>query len=201
MPGDEHKIMNRAENRARSAIISSIHQVYTDNCISRTTSRKEVNKMAKCFSCPGDCKELSKKTKRSTYDSNQARTKPWPTRPRTADLRQLLADHEADKDKRDTKCFSNLGDCRGLSKEARRWNSRNQGSSQLTVWQCSGLHARIECKLTSRPRIQKQTKQEDTKILATIQNFRRRQERYRPKQTQPTLQGPSSTTMWVWLSL
>ena len=52
----------------------------------------------------------------------------------TADLRQL-ADHEADKDKRDTKCFSNLGDCRGLSKEARRWNSRNQGSSQLTVWQ------------------------------------------------------------------
>ena len=55
----------------------------------------------------------------------------------TADLRlqQQLADHEADKDKRDTKCFSNLGDCRGLSKEARRWNSRNQGSSQLTVWQ------------------------------------------------------------------
>ena len=50
----------------------------------------------------------------------------------TADLRQQLADHEADKDKRDT---NNLGDCRGLSKEARRWNSRNQGSSQLTVWQ------------------------------------------------------------------
>ena len=113
----------------------------------------------------------------------------------TADLRQQLADHKADKDKRDTKCFSNLGDCRGLSKEARRCNSRNQGSSQLTVWQ-----ARIECKLTSRPRIQKHTKQEVTKILATNQNFRRRQERYRPKQTQPTLQGPSSTTMWVWLS-
>ena len=35
----------------------------------------------------------------------------------TADLRQQLADHEADKDKRDTKCFSNLGDCRGLSKK------------------------------------------------------------------------------------
>ena len=52
----------------------------------------------------------------------------------TADLQQQLADHEADKDKRDTKCFSNLGDCRGLSKEARRWNSRNQGSSQLTVY-------------------------------------------------------------------
>ena len=99
----------------------------------------------------------------------------------------------------DTKCFSNLGDCRGLSKEARRWNSRNQGSSQVTVWQW--LTRAHRGKLTSRPRIQKQTKQEDTKILATIQNFRRRQERYRPKQTQPTLQGPSSTTMWVWLSL
>ena len=32
--------------------------------------------MAKCFSCPGDCKELSKKTKRSTYDSNQAMADP-----------------------------------------------------------------------------------------------------------------------------
>ena len=85
MPGDEHKIMNRAENRARSARHYLFHQVYTDNCISRTTSRKEVNKIAKCFSCPGDCKELSKKTKRSTYDSNQARTKPWPTRPPTSD--------------------------------------------------------------------------------------------------------------------
>ena len=53
----------------------------------------------------------------------------------TADLRQQLADHEADKDKRDTKCFSNLGDCRGLSKEAKRWN------------QGSGLHARIEVSL------------------------------------------------------
>ena len=31
----------------------------------------------------------------------------------TADLRQQLANHEADKDKRDTKCLSNLGDCRG----------------------------------------------------------------------------------------
>ena len=169
------------------------HQVYKDNCISRTTSWKEVNKMAKCFSCPGDCKERSKKTKRSTYDSNQARTKPWPTRPLTSDNNSPIR-----KDKRDTKCFSNLGDCRGLSKEARRWNSRNQGSSQLTVWQW--LTRAHRGKLTSRPRIQKQTKQEDTKILVTIQNFRRRQERYRPKQTQPTLQGPSSTTMWVWLS-
>ena len=45
-------------------------------CISPTTTRRETNKIPKCFSCPGDCKELSK---RSTYDSNQARTKPWPT--------------------------------------------------------------------------------------------------------------------------
>ena len=52
---------------------------------SRTTTRRGINKIPKCFSCPGDCKELSKKTKRSTYDSNQARTKPWPTRPPTSD--------------------------------------------------------------------------------------------------------------------
>ena len=170
--------------------------MYTDNCISRTTSRKEVNKIAKCFSCPGDCKELSKKTKRSRYDSNQARTKPWPTRPPTSDNNSPITKRIRTNE---TQCFSNLGDCRGLSKEARRWNSRNQGSSQLTVWQW--LTRTHRGKLTSRPRIQKQTKQEDTKILATIQNFRRRQERYRPKQTQPTLQGSSSTTMWVWLSL
>ena len=54
-------------------------------CISRTTTRRGTNKIPKCFSCPGDCKELSKKTKRSTYDSSQARTKPWPTRPPTSD--------------------------------------------------------------------------------------------------------------------
>ena len=84
----------------------------------------------------------------------------------TADLRQQLADHEADKDKRDTKCFSNLGDCRGLSKEARRWNSRNQGSSQLTVWQW--LTRAHRGKLTSRPRIQKQTKQ-DTSNYSKLQ--------------------------------
>ena len=64
----------------------------------------------------------------------------------TADLRQQLADHEADKDKRDTKCFSNLGDCRGLSKEARRWN---QGSSQLTVWQWLTRAHRVQAYLTT----------------------------------------------------
>ena len=45
-------------------------------CISRTTTRRGTNKIPKCFSCPGDCKELSKKTKRSTYDSNQAMADP-----------------------------------------------------------------------------------------------------------------------------
>ena len=40
--------------------------------------------LQKYFSCPGDRKELTKKTKRSTHDSNQARTKPWPTRPLTS---------------------------------------------------------------------------------------------------------------------
>ena len=191
MPGDEQKI--KVENHA--CLVGHYRHYRLYRCISRTTTRRGINKIPKCFSCPGDCKELSKKTKRSTCiplkpSQDQAMADP------TADLRQQLADHKADKNKRDTKCFSNLGDCRGLSKEARRWNSRNQGSSQLTVWQW--LTRAHRGKLTSRQRIQKQTKQEDTKILATIQNFRRRQERYRPKQTQPTFQGPS---MWVWLSL
>ena len=49
----------------------------------------------------------------------------------TADLRQL-ANHEADKDKNQnvSLTLATVEDCR-----ARRWNSRNQGSSQLTVWQ------------------------------------------------------------------
>ena len=101
-------------------------------CISRTMTRRGTNKIPKCFSCPGDCKELSKKTKRSTHDSNQARTKPWPTRPPTSDNNSPITKRIRTNE---TKCFSNLGDCRGLSKEASRWNSRNQGSSQLTIWQ------------------------------------------------------------------
>ena len=60
--------MNKAENHARSAIISS----GIDNCISRTMTQREINKMPMCFSCPGDCKELSKKTRRSTHNFNQA---------------------------------------------------------------------------------------------------------------------------------
>ena len=166
------------------------------SCISRTTTRRGINKIPKCFSCPGDCKELSKKTKRSTYDSNQARTKPWPTRPPTSDNSPIMKRIRTNETQNVSLTLATVEDCR-----------RKQGDGTVgtrAVPYGSGLHARIECKLTSRPRIQKQTKQEDTKILATIQNFRRRQERYRPKQTQPTqptLQGPSCTTMWVWLSL
>ena len=85
---------------------------------------EEANKMAKCFSCPGDCKELSKKT---THDSNQAGTKPWPTSDNSAITKRIGTSDTP-------KCLSNLGDCGGLSEEARRLNSRNQGSSQLTVW-------------------------------------------------------------------
>ena len=61
MPGDEQKSKNRPENHARSAIISSTTYVSTDNCISRTTTRRGINKIPKCFSCPGDSKELSKR--------------------------------------------------------------------------------------------------------------------------------------------
>ena len=59
MPGDEQKSINRAEDHARSAIISSTMSL-------QTTTRRGINKILKCFSCPGDCKELSKETKRST---------------------------------------------------------------------------------------------------------------------------------------
>ena len=145
--------------------LSVFDYVSTDNCISRTTTRRGINKIPKCFSFPGDCKEMSKKTRRSKYDSNQA----GPTRPPTSDNMNNSPITKRIRTNQTQKCFSNLGDCSRLSKEARRWNSSNQGSSQLTVSAYgSGLHARIECKLTSRPRIQKQTKQEDTKILATI---------------------------------
>ena len=111
-----------------------------------------------------------------------------------ADLRQQLADHEADKDKLHTKM--NLGDCSGLSKEARRWNSRNQGSSQLTVWQWL---TRVECKLTSQTTKSKQTKKR--RHRSYILNIRGRQERYRQSKCSQHFQGLSSTMMRVWLSL
>ena len=95
------------------------------------TMRRGINKIPKCFSCPGDCKEVSKKTKRSTYNSNQARTKPWPTRPPTSDNNSPIT--KRIRTNETPKCFSNLGDCSGLLKEARRWNSMNQGRSQSVL--------------------------------------------------------------------
>ena len=128
MPGDEQK--KKVENHACLVGHYCHYRLY--RCISRTTTQRGINKIPKCFSCPGDCKELSKKTKRSTYNSNQAGTKPWPTRPPTSD-NSAITKRIGTSDT--PKCLSNLGDCGGLSEEARRLNSRNQGSSQLTVWQ------------------------------------------------------------------
>ena len=62
----------------------------------------------------------------STHDSNQARAKPWPTRPKTSDnllIKERIRTNETPK------CFSNLGDCSGLHKEAKGWKSSNQSSS------------------------------------------------------------------------
>ena len=72
-------------------------------------------KIPKCFSCPGDCKELSKKTRRSTHKSNQAMTKPWPTRLSTSDNNLLIIKRIRTNDT--PKCFSNLGDGSRLHKE------------------------------------------------------------------------------------
>ena len=155
--------------------------------------QRGTNKIPKCFSCPIDCKELSKKTKRSTYDSNQARTKSWPTRPPTSNnnspITKQLRTNETPK------CFSSLGDFSGLSKEARRWNSRNQGSIQLTV-----AYTRASVGLPHESRIQKQTKK---KIPARYQQLfttsgEGRKGTDQSKHSQH-FQGPSSTMMWVWL--
>ena len=58
MPGDEQKSINTAENHAWSAIISSTMSL-------QTTVSHELRcgeEILKCISCPGNCKELSKKT-------------------------------------------------------------------------------------------------------------------------------------------
>ena len=71
----------------------------------------------KCFYCLGICKELSKKTRRSTHDSNQARTKPWLTRSPTSDNNSPIT--EWIRTNETPKCFSNLGDCSGLHRKQR----------------------------------------------------------------------------------
>ena len=70
MPGDEHKTLNRAKNHARLAIISFTMSVQTT--VSHELCQGMGQIRCQCFSCPGDCKELSKKTRQSTHDSNQA---------------------------------------------------------------------------------------------------------------------------------
>ena len=136
--------------------------------MSRTTTRRGINKIPKCFFCPGNSKELSKNTKRSTYDSNEARTKPWLTRLPTSDNNSPMTKRIRSNETTNVSLtLAIVADCR------RNQGGRNQGSSQLT-------------ELTSRTTNSKK----GDKIPATIQNLRRRQERYRPKQTQQTLSGP-----------
>ena len=152
-------------------------------CISRTTTRRRIYKIPKCFSCHGDCKELSKKTKRSTYDSNQARTKPWPTRPPTSNNNSPITKRIRTNETQNVSLtLATVEDCR------RKQEDGTVGTRAGPYG--SGLHPRIECKLTSRPRIQKQTKQEDTKILATIQNFRRRPGKVQTKANTANTSGP-----------
>ena len=130
MPGDEQK--KKSKNmHAWLAITAIIVSVDVSHELQRGEGQIRYQSVSLDLAIVKNClKRLS--------EAHTTQTKPGPSHGRpdsTADLRQQLADHEADKDKQDTKCLSNLGDCRELSKEARRWNSRNQGSSQLTVWQ------------------------------------------------------------------
>ena len=97
-------------NEQKSRNIPEKHAWLVDNCISRTTKWRGINKTPKCFSCPGDSKELSKKTRRSTYDSNQARTKPWPTRLPTSDNNSPITKQKRTNEK--PKSFSTVADCR-----------------------------------------------------------------------------------------
>ena len=111
----------------------------------------------------------------------RTRSKPWPTRPPTSDNNSPIT--KRIRTNETPKCFSNLGDCSGLSKEARSWN-HHQGSSQLTVWQWL---TRARTSRTTNSKTDKKRRHQDT---SNYSNFRRRQERYRPKQTQPTFSGP-----------
>ena len=150
-----------------------------------------INKIPKCFSCPGDCKELSKKTKRSTYDSNQARTKPWLTRPPTSDNNSPITKRIRTNETQNVSLTLAI-----VADSRRKQGGRNQGSIQLTVWQWL---TRVECKLTSRTTNSKHTK----KRRQDTSNYSKPQEKAGKVQTKASqhFQGPSSTTMWVWLSL
>ena len=131
--------------------------------------RRGINKIPKCFSCPGDSKELSKKTKRSTYNSNQARTKPWPTRPSTSDNNSPFAKRIRTNETPNL-TLAIVADCR------RKQGGRNHSSGQLTVWQWL---TRVECKLTSRTTNSKQTKER----RQDISNYTKPQEKAGKVQT------------------
>ena len=125
MPGDKQKSMNEAENHARSAIISSTMSVHTT--VFHELRHRGIYKIPKCFTCPSDCKEY---TSCSTHNSNQSHGRPDHRPPTTRQSRS------GQGQMRHQKCFSNLGNRQGtLHKEAKRCNSRNQDSSQLTVYQ------------------------------------------------------------------
>ena len=51
-------------------------------------------------------------------EAHTTRTKPWPTRPPTSDNNPPIT--KRIRTNENPKCFSNLGDCSRLSKEARR---------------------------------------------------------------------------------
>ena len=95
MPGDEQKSINRAGNHDWSAIISLTMSLQ----LALQTTVSHENKIPKCFSCPGDCKDCLKRLS----EAHTTQTKPGPSHGRPD--RQQLADQEADKDKRDTKMF------------------------------------------------------------------------------------------------
>ena len=69
MPDDEHKTKNRAENHARSAIIS-----WSMSLLTTDMNYYDAERDKKCFSCPGDFKELSKRLS----EAHTTQTNPGP---------------------------------------------------------------------------------------------------------------------------
>ena len=130
-------------------------------------------------------------------NSNQARTKPWPTRPPTSHKNSPIT--ERIRTNETPKCLSTLGDCSRLSKEARRWNSRNQGSSQLTV-----AYTATSVSLPHEPQIYKQTKkktpryQQLFKTSGEVQTKANTANAFRAFLLQQCGCGLVYKRMWVW---
>ena len=61
MPVDEQKTMNKAENHARLAIIMPVQTNVSHELI--YDAERDKYMIPKCFSCPGNSKELSNKTR------------------------------------------------------------------------------------------------------------------------------------------